>query len=281
MLPSRITATSNAVFTMENMFVWNVLPPCLATVAAIALIATISTPMASVLSVAGCVIVIAMFRLAAAGKPLHHDFAAKAAAVDGEMVDIVTNMTLVKPFCGIMREQDRFDETVAREMVSRRRSLLYLEKLRLAHAAITAAFTIGLVACAVVLWQRGAATPGDVVLVCTLGLSVLHATRDLAVALVDVTQHVARLSESLGTLLVQHDLQDHPEAAPLVKHGAVIEFDNVDFAYPDGRRGFTNFTLRIEAGQRAGLIGPSGFCKATLFVFRQTFYSVQARVILL
>ena len=32
MLTSRITATSNAVFTVENMFVWNVLPPCIATV---------------------------------------------------------------------------------------------------------------------------------------------------------------------------------------------------------------------------------------------------------
>ena len=31
MLTSRITATSNAVFTVENMFVWNVLPPCAAT----------------------------------------------------------------------------------------------------------------------------------------------------------------------------------------------------------------------------------------------------------
>ena len=37
MLTSRITATSNAVFTVENMFVWNVLPPCVATFAAIAL----------------------------------------------------------------------------------------------------------------------------------------------------------------------------------------------------------------------------------------------------
>ena len=36
MLTSRITATSNAVFAVENMFVWNVLPPCIATVSAIA-----------------------------------------------------------------------------------------------------------------------------------------------------------------------------------------------------------------------------------------------------
>ena len=47
MLTSRITATSNAVFTVENMVVWNVLPPCIATVAAIALISTVSLWMAA------------------------------------------------------------------------------------------------------------------------------------------------------------------------------------------------------------------------------------------
>lgn len=281
MLTSRITATSNAVYAMENMFVWNVLPPCLATLSAIAFVSVISVPMAASLAVIGGIIVMGMFRLAAAGKPLHHDFAAKAAAVDGEMVDVVTNMPLVKAFCGIRRELDRFDATVDREIASRRRSLLYLEKLRLAHAAITAVFTIGLLAWAVLLWQRGAASPGDVVLACTLGLSVLHATRDLAVALVDVTQHVARLSEALATLLVQHELSDHPEAAPLVKHGARIEFDNISFGYPDGHLVFRNFSLRLESDQRIGLIGQSGGGKSTLFALLQRFYDVQRGQILI
>ncbi len=48
-LTSRVTATSNAVFTAENMFIWNVLPPCVATIAAIALVTTISLPMAGAL----------------------------------------------------------------------------------------------------------------------------------------------------------------------------------------------------------------------------------------
>ena len=51
MLTSRVTATSNAMFTAENMFMWNVLPPCVATVAAIALVLTISVPMAATLAV--------------------------------------------------------------------------------------------------------------------------------------------------------------------------------------------------------------------------------------
>jgi len=72
MLTSRITATSNAIFTAENMFVWNVLPPCAATVAAIALVFTISVPMACALGVVAGIMVCLMFRLAAAGRPLHH-----------------------------------------------------------------------------------------------------------------------------------------------------------------------------------------------------------------
>ena len=275
MLTSRITATSNAVFTVENMFVWNVLPPCIATVSAILLIGTVSMPMSAGLIVIAGTMVIAMFRMAAAGKPLHDDFADKAAAVDGEMVDVINNMPLVRAFCGLSYEHDRFDATVNRELTARGRSLRYLEKLRLTHAAITVVLTIALLAWAITLWQRGAATTGDVVLVCTLGLSILSATRDLAVALVDVTQHVARLTEALATLLQPHELKDHPEAEPLVKSGAAIAFNNVTFRYPGGLQVFDKFSLRIPPGQRVGLVGHSGGGKSTLFTLLQRFYDVQ------
>jgi ATP-binding cassette, subfamily B, bacterial len=274
MLTSRITATSNAVFTVENMFVWNVMPPCIATVAAIALIGTVSGPMAGGLIVVAGVMVVAMFHLAAVGKPLHDDFADKAAAVDGEMVDVINNMPLVRAFCGLGYEHDRFDATVNRELRARGRSLRYLEKLRLTHAAVTVVLTISLLAWAIVLWQRGAATTGDVVLVCTLGLSILNATRDLAVALVDVTQHVARLSEATATLLIPHELRDHPKAEPLVRAGAAIVFNKVSFRYPGGLQVFDKFSLRINAGQRVGLVGQSGGGKSSLFVLLQRFYDV-------
>ena len=169
---------------------------------------------ASLVVVAGLVIAV-MFRRAAAGKPLHHEFADRAAAVDGEITDVVGNMAIVKAFGGLLREHRRFDAKVEQEMTARRQSLFYLERLRIVHALVTVALTVALLAWAIVLWQRGAATTGDVILVCTLGLSVLHATRDLAVALVDVTQHMARFSEALSTLLVPHQLCDRPGAATL------------------------------------------------------------------
>jgi ATP-binding cassette, subfamily B, bacterial len=275
MLTSRITATSNAVFTVENMFVWNVLPPCIATVSAILLIGTVSLVMSAGLIVVAAVMLLAMFRLAAAGKPLHDDFADKAAAVDGEMVDVISNLPLVRAFCGLSYEHDRFDATVERELDARGRSLRYLEKLRLLHAVVTIVLTIALLAWVITLWQSGGATTGDVVLVCTLGLSILSATRDLAVALVDVTQHVARLTEAIATLLLPHELKDHPEAEPLVRSGAAVAFNNVAFHYPGGAQVFEKFSLRIQPGQRVGLVGHSGGGKSTLFMLLQRFYDIQ------
>jgi ATP-binding cassette subfamily B protein len=275
MLTSRITATSNAVFTVENMFVWNVLPPCIATVSAILLIGTVSLAMSAGLIVIAGIMLMAMFRLAAAGKPLHDDFADKAAAVDGEMVDVISNLPLVRAFCGLSYEHDRFDATVERELDARGRSLRYLEKLRLLHAVVTIVLTIALMAWAIALWQQGGATTGDVVLVCTLGLSILSATRDLAVALVDVTQHVARLTEAIATLLLPHELKDHPEAEPLIRSGAAVAFNNVAFHYPGGAQVFEKFALRIQPGQRVGLVGHSGGGKSSLFALLQRFYDIQ------
>ena len=280
-LTSRVTATSNAVFTGENMFVWNVLPPCAATVAAIALVFTVSLPMALGLTLVAGVMVVIMFRLAAGGRPLHHDFASKAAAVDGEMTDIVTNMPLVRAFGGFLREHRRFDATVAREMEARRRSLFYLEKLRIFHAVVTIILALSLLAWAIMLWQRGAATTGDVVLICTLGLSVLHATRDLAVALVDITQHIARLSEALATLLVPHELCDHPEATPLVRRGASVKFEQIQFRYGEGQQIFEDLNLSFMPGERVGLVGPSGAGKSTVFALLQRFYDVQVGRVLI
>ena len=162
MLTGRITATSNAVHTVENMLVWNVLPPCIATVVAIALIGTVSLPMAAGLALVAVFMVAVMFGVAAGGKTLHDDYADKAARVDGEMVDVVNNMPLVRAFCGTDHELDRFNATVGREMSARGRSLRYLEKLRIAHAVVTIVLTISLLAWAITLWQRGSVTTGEV-----------------------------------------------------------------------------------------------------------------------
>ncbi|CAB3770565.1 Putative multidrug export ATP-binding/permease protein [Burkholderia puraquae] len=274
-LASRITATSNAVYTSENTMAWNVLPPCIAVMGAILMIIVVNPMMAAGLLGCSAVLSVILFKLAGRGSARHHAFAAKAAAVDGELVDVIGNMGLVRAFGMTLREQKRFGATVKAEMDARQQSLLYLEKLRLLHAVITAMLSAGLLGWALWLWDQGRATSGDIVLVSSLGFTILHGTRDLAVALVDVTQHIARLSEAVKTLLEPHGMPDRSDAQPLSAKGGRVDFERVTFAYPHRRAILDHFDLHIEPGQRVGLIGKSGAGKSTVLALLQRFYDTQ------
>ena len=279
MLTSRVTATSNAVYTVENMFVWNVLPPCAGTVGAIAFVLTVSGPMAAVLVVVAVIVVVAMFRLAAAGKPLHHDFADKAAAVDGEMVDVIGNMPVVRAFGGIMREHKRFDGTLDREMGARAQPALPRAAATSARGGHRRADdrAAGLGHRALAARRRHHRRGGAGV---HARAPVLHATRDLAVALVDVTQHMARLSEALATLWSRTSCATTRRQRRWC--GAVpASRSTTSFSYPDGRKVFTHFNLRLAPGQRVGLVGRSGSGKSTLLALLQRFYDVQRGRILI
>lgn len=274
-LTSRISATANAIYTGEVMTTFNVIPPLVATVVSIVYLATVSLPMATVLAVASGAIGTFIFHYAVRARPLHHAYANEAAAVDGQMVDVVSNMMLVRAFGRLSFEHRRLRGAINKEMIARKRSLYYLEKLRILHAATTSTFTFGLLAWVITLWGQGQATVGDVILVCTLGISILSATRDLAVALVDVTQHWARLSEALDKLLVPHTMKvlegtDGPRPA-----AGRIEFKDVSFSYPDGQRALSGVSFKIAEGERIGIVGPSGGGKTTIFSLIQHFYEAE------
>jgi ATP-binding cassette subfamily B protein len=160
------------------------------------------------------------------------------------------------------------------EMASRRRSLYYLEHLRLIHAILTAFLTAAVLAWGIILWQDGQAKVGDLVLISALAFGILHGTRDLAVALVDLTQHVARLDEAISTLLTPHELEDLPHAQTLPPSRGEVVFEQVRFSYPQRAPVLNDFNLVIEPGERVGLVGFSGAGKSTVLALLQRFYDV-------
>ena len=280
-LAGRISSTSNAIYTVMSTFSWNVLPPCVAVILSIGVLVSVNPVMGGALILAAVILGAIIVRLAVRGRALHHAYAADAAAVDGELVDVINNMPLVRAFGATLRERDRFAGTVRREMNTRGRSLRYLEKLRLFHAVATAGMSAGLLAWAITLWQQKQITTGDVVLISTMGFTILHGTRDLAVAVVDSIQHIARLAEAVSTLLIPHTLEDAENAQPLRSARGRVEFSDVTFAYETGKAVLRDFNVRIEPGERVGLVGRSGSGKSTVLSLLQRLRDVSGGAILI
>jgi ATP-binding cassette subfamily B protein len=93
--------------------------------------------------------------------------------------------------------------------------------------------------------------------------------------------------ESIDTLIVPATVTDKAGARPLVVSAGSIHLDRVAFAYevvnkPQARRVRSvveNFELIIPAGQRVGLVGPSGAGKTTLMGLLLRMHDVAAGAI--
>jgi ATP-binding cassette subfamily B protein len=271
-LAGRITAAANAAWIIENSLTWTTIPPGAAVIGSILVLGTINWHLTAVLLVIVGVLGASIGWLASHGSHLHQSFAGHAAHVSGDLTDVVSNIGLVRAFGAARREQDRLSSKIQDEMQAQRASLRSLERLRLFHAVTLFAVTAGVMVWSVELWRRGKISTGDVVLTTTLGFTVLNASRDFAMALVDMVQQFAKLGEAVQVLRLPHEMRDAPDAKALVVRGGAISFKHVSFSYPSGQDVLRAFDLDVPAGQKVGLVGRSGAGKSTIIALLQRLY---------
>src|SRR5580692_5871494 len=280
-LAGRITAAANAAWLIENSLTWSTIPPGAAVIASVLVLGTINWHLTVVLLVVISALGAAIAWLASQGRELHQSFAGHAAHVSGDLTDIVSNIGLVRAFGAARREQQRLTVKIEDEMQAQRASLRSLERLRLFHALTVFGVTAGVLVWSVELWRRGQISTGDVVLTTTLGFTVLHASRDFAMALVDMVQQFAKLGEAVQVLGLPHEMQDTGDARPLAVRGGAIQFRNVGFRYPSGQQVLKSFDLEVPAGQKVGLVGRSGAGKSTLIALLQRLYDPDSGEVLI
>ncbi len=75
-------------------------------------------------------------------------------------------------------------------------------------------------------------------------------------------------------IIDQKPEEDDPAAEPLSDVKGEIEFDDVSFAYGEGKDVLHNFSFKLEQGRTLALVGPSGGGKTTICHLIPRFYEV-------
>ncbi|HVI28072.1 ABC transporter ATP-binding protein [Hansschlegelia sp.] len=274
-LGHRITSTAGDFGQFVNKLTWNVMPPIVSFFGALLIFFTINIGMAVALTVAVIGITGGLIAFSVKGRPLHRRYAEQAGTVGGELIDVISNIWAVKAFAANARERARLRATFDGEARAQQTSWMFTEKVRVMHDALLWVMAGSMLIWAVSLWTRGSVTGGDVVVVSTLVFRILHGSRDLAMALVDMEQHLSYVGETLRVIGKPHEVVDAPNARPFQRKGGAVRFENVTFDYGVGKPVLKNFSLEIPAGQKVGVVGPSGAGKSTLIHLVQRLHDVQ------
>ena len=125
-------------------------------------------------------------------------------------------------------------------------------------------FDTAMVIYAVVLWAKGIINVGNVVYLLTAGRTMSTILSNFSAHWMYYRTELFKLQSNLKLLNAEPEFIDAPNAKKLKVKAGEIEFKNLTFAYNNKKPAIDNFSLKIKAGEKIGIVGMSGGGKTTL-----------------
>jgi ATP-binding cassette subfamily B protein len=190
-------------------------------------------------------------------------------------VDSLLNYETVKYFNNEKFESQRYDQSMARWQEAAIKSQTSLSVLNVGQSLIIAAAVTLMVWRATLGVIEGRMTLGDLVLVNAFMIQLYIPLNFLGVLYREIKQSLADMERMFGLMAQHREIDDNPDAKPLVVRGGEVVFQGVSFAYDAARPILRNVDLRLPAGQITAVVGSSGAGKSTLSRLLYRFYDLE------
>lgn len=280
-LASRISETSTAV----NMTLWTLvldfLPIAVALSVSVVMLWQASVPLSLFTLIWALLFLSLSYFLARRCRPLAHKAAEARSVTVGKIVDAVTNLASVRLFARLGFERDYLKNYLGNEIAASRRWLWSNEKVLWLQFTLAMLLKIGTLLFALWLWQHNQITVADFVMSVSLSLLIIGEVRNISRRFIELFEYIGNITNGVYTIVRKHEIVDQPGAKPLQITAGCIELRGVHFGYSPDAPVFEDLNLRIEGGQRVGLVGYSGSGKSTLLNLILRLYDPQQGSVLI
>ena len=196
-------------------------------------------------------------------------------------IDSLLNFETVKYFGNEAHEARRFDWALARYHQAAEKSQVTLSVLNAGQGLVISVALVALMLMAGQGVVAGRMTLGDFVLVNSFMIQLYQPLNFLGVVYREIRQALVDMEIMFDLLHVAPEIEDAPDARPLVTGDGRIVFDDVAFAYEAERPILKGLSFVAEPGSTVAIVGPSGAGKSTISRLLFRFYDVQGGRVLI
>jgi ATP-binding cassette, subfamily B, bacterial len=188
------------------------------------------------------------------------------------VAEVLSSIHVVQAFAREDYEEKRFES----ESVESVQLAVQAKALKARLSPITE--VIVAVGTSLVLWYgarrvlSGQLTVGTLILFLLYLSKMYKPMRDLSKMSDTVSRAVVARERMLEVLNIDSSVRDLPGARRAPRFKGAIDFSHVTFGYDDGTTVLNDVTIRIEPGQFAAIVGPSGTGKTTMLSLIPRFY---------
>jgi ATP-binding cassette subfamily B protein len=202
--------------------------------------------------------------------------------VTARLADTIANAINLKLFASINREARQFEGVTDAHQRARSKAWMLGWGSDGVQGFSIRALEIIVLILAIRYWLAGLLTLGDFVLLRSYLGQLTDNVRQMGQNIRRIYEAMADANEMTEILLTRHEVVDQRGAAELIVSTGVVEFRNIQFSYSAGSNlVLRDFSLKIRAGERVGVVGPSGGGKSTILKILARLYDVQNGQILI
>ncbi len=227
-------------------------------------IGKIYLPMAIVYVIASILLFIFFHKLSANTKQASKQQENMMNKVFGKTTNMISNYLVLKIFGSLSRELKKLGKDYALVAKTMRKNAWLRNKNYMLVDIVVVLFDAAMIIYAVILWAKGIINVGNVVYLLTAGRTMSSILSSTSTHWMYYRTELFKLQSNIKLLNAEPEFVDAPNAKKLKIKSGEIEFKNLTFSYNHKKPAINNFSLKIRAGEKIGIVGMSGGGKTTL-----------------
>jgi ATP-binding cassette, subfamily B, multidrug efflux pump len=196
----------------------------------------------------------------------------------GRITDAYTNIATVKLFSHAGREAGYARSAMQEFLVTVYAQMRLVSGFEIVNHLLGIALILATAGVTLWLWTLGQVGVGAVAAATAMALRLNGISHWVMWEMANLFEQVGTVQDGINTLSRPQAVLDRPDAAALRVTRGDLQFDEICFRYgaSAGPHVLDRLTLRVQAGEKIGLVGRSGAGKSTLINLLLRFYDVES-----